>query len=146
MNDKIFLDTNVLIYAHDESAPDKKARAEEVILEGLRTEKVAISAQVLSEFYVTMTRKAKKPMSLAKARQEVALLSNMETADVDVPMIQRAIDIQERWRINFWDSLILAAAEQTRCAVVFSEDLSDGQTYGSVTVRNPFKAAARTSS
>jgi predicted nucleic acid-binding protein len=139
MNGKVFLDTNIVVYAHDETAPEKRAKAQTIILDGMRTEKAAISAQVLSEFYVTVTRKAKKPMSLAKARHEVALLSNMETADVDVPTIRRAIDIQERWQISFWDSLIVAAAEQTHCETVFSEDLSDGQTYGSVTVRNPFK-------
>ena len=138
MNDKVFLDTNIIVYAHDDAAPEKKAKAEAIILDGLRSERVAISAQVLSEFYVTVTRKIKKPMSIAKAKREVILLSNLETADVDVPMIGRAIDLQERWRISFWDGLIIAAAEQTHCATVFSEDLSDGQTYGAVTVRNPF--------
>ena len=54
-------------------------------------------------------------------------------------MIERAISIQERWQISFWDALIVAAAERTHCAGILSEDLSDGQTYGSVTVRNPFK-------
>jgi predicted nucleic acid-binding protein len=141
MSGKVFLDTNVIVYAHDDAVPEKRAKAQEIILNGMRTGNTAISAQVLSEFYVTVTRKAKKPMPIAKARQEIALLSNMETADVDVPTILRAIAIQERWQINFWDGLILAAAEQTHCPIVFSEDLSDGQTYGAVTVRNPFKAA-----
>jgi predicted nucleic acid-binding protein len=139
MSDKVFVDTNVLVYAHDDASPAKKALAETIILEGLRSENAAISTQVLCEFHVTVTRKAKRPMPLARAKREIALLSNLETADVDAPMVERAIDIQERWKINFWDGLIIAAAERTRCATVLSEDLSDGQVYGSVTVRNPFK-------
>lgn len=76
------------------------------------------------------------------ARKEIALLSNLETADVDVPMIERAIDVQDRWQINFWDALIIAAAERMHCPTVLSEDMSDGQVYGGVTVRNPFKPTA----
>jgi predicted nucleic acid-binding protein len=139
MSGKVFLDTNIIVYAHDDASPAKRTKAQEIVFDGIRTGNTAISAQVLSEFYVTVTRKAKKPMPIAKARQEIALLSNMETADVDVPTIRRAIDIQERWQISFWDGLIVAAAEQTHCSTVFSEDLSDGQTYGAVTVRNPFR-------
>ena len=139
MRDKIFLDTNILVYAHDDDAIEKKVKAQTLILDGLRSGKTVISTQVLSEFYVTVTRKARIPMPIAQAKREIDLLSNMETADVDIATIRRAIDLQERWKINYRDSLILAAAEQTDCEMVFSEDLSDGQSYGSVTVRNPLK-------
>ncbi len=139
MRDKVFLDTNILVYAHDDGAPEKKAKAQALILDGLRSGKTVISTQVLSEFYVTVTRKIKIPMSIEQARREIDLLSNMETADVDIATIRRAIDMQDRWKINYWDGLILAAAEQADCAVVFSEDLADGQSYGDITVRNPLK-------
>lgn len=139
MTDKVFLDTNILVYAHDHDSPDKKAVAQAIIFEGLREEAIAISAQVLSEFFVTVTQKIKKPMPVANAKREISLLSNLDVADIDVPMIVRAIDIKQQWTLSYWDSLIIAAAERTECKTVYSEDLSDGQRYGKVTVRNPFK-------
>ena len=138
MSAKAFLDTNVLVYAHDKAFPDKMEKAQGLLFQGMRSGLVVISAQVLSEFFVTVTKKAKKPMSVERARRELELLSSLETAEIDAPMVLRAVGIGQRWQLNYWDSLIIAAAERTGCTTVYSEDLCDGQSYGLVTVRNPF--------
>ena len=101
-----------------------------------------VSTQVLSEFYVTITKKVEKPLSSDAARREIGLLAALEVVDVDVPMIDQAIQIQTRWQLGYWDALIIAAATRAGCATVLSEDLSHGQTYGTVTVRNPFAAGS----
>ena len=138
MTDKVFLDTNVLVYAHDEGAPEKRDRSRQLIFESMRNGSGVISAQVLSEFFVTVTRKAQVPMTADRAKKEIVLLSTMETIDVDSTLVVRAVDMAERWRVSYWDALVLAAAERAGCRTLYSEDLADGQSYGSVTVRNPY--------
>jgi predicted nucleic acid-binding protein len=138
MSAKAFLDTNILVYAHDKAYPDKMAKARELIFQGMRTGQAAISAQVLSELFVTITQKAKKPMTVEQARREIELLSNLETAEIDASIVLRAVSIKQLWHLNYWDSLIIAAAERSRCAIIYSEDFSDGQHLGPITVQNPF--------
>jgi predicted nucleic acid-binding protein len=138
MPDSIFLDTNILVYAHDTGDPGKRQRCQELIFECLRNGAGVISAQVLSEFFVTITQKVKKPMPPAAAKKELLLLSTMRIVDIDATLVVRAIGIKERWQLSYWDALILAAAERAECKEVCSEDLSHGQVYGSVAVRNPF--------
>ena len=139
MPDKAFLDTNILVYAHDRETPEKSSKAQALIFDGLRNDSAAVSAQVLSEFFVTITQKVKPPMPESQAAKEIALLANLEVVDVDVQLIQRAIAIKRRWRLSYWDGLIVAAAERAHCRTLYSEDLSDGQSYGDVTVCNPFR-------
>lgn len=139
MNGKAFIDTNVIVYAHDSASPDKRDKARAIIAEGIGSENAAISTQVLSEFYVTITQKVQMPLSSHAARKEVILLSALEVVDIDMPLVARAIEIRERWQISYWDSLIVAAAERAGCSKVLSEDFSDGQVYGGVTVRDPFR-------
>jgi predicted nucleic acid-binding protein len=138
MSAKTFLDTNILIYAHDNAYPDKMAKAQEIIFMGVRSGLVSISAQVLSEFFVTITQKVKKPMSVDRALRELELLASLETAEIDASMVLRAVGVKQRWQLSYWDSLIIAAAERTRCAIVYSEDFTDGRRFGAVTVKNPF--------
>jgi predicted nucleic acid-binding protein len=138
MSVKTFLDTNILVYAHDKTYPNKMAKAQELIFQGLRTKQAAISAQVLSEFFVTITQKAKKPMTIELARREIEMLANLEIAEIDASMVLRAIAIKQRWQLNYWDSLIIAAAERTKCSMICSEDFSDGQRFGTIVIRNPF--------
>lgn len=97
-----------------------------------------ISPQVLSEFFVTVTQKIKKPISPEQGKLEVALLSVMATIDLDASLVLDAIDNKLRWQLSYWDALIIAAANRSGCKTVYSEDLSDGQLYGAVTVRNPY--------
>jgi len=138
MNDKVFIDTNVIVYAHDSGSPTRRDLARDILREAMAEGSAAISSQVLGEFYVTITQKVQKPLSSAIARREIGLLAALEVADIDVPLVDRAIEIHDSLQLSYWDSLIIAAAERTGCATVLSEDMSDNQTYGSVTVRNPF--------
>lgn len=138
MPDKVFFDSNIIVYAHDVSAPKKKEKSRELIFQNMREDLGVISSQVLSEFFVTVTQKVDKPLSIGRARREVLLLSSMETIEIGSALVVRAIEVKERWQLSYWDGLILAAAERGECAIVYSEDFSDGQSYGSVTVVNPF--------
>lgn len=138
MPGKVFLDTNILVCAHDIHEPEKQAAAENLIVASLRSGVGVISAQVLAEFFVTVTRKIRQTMPARRAREEIALLANFEVVETDATLILRAADGSMRWKLSFWDALILAAAERAGCETVYSEDLADGQKYGSVTVRNPF--------
>lgn len=138
MSDRVFLDTNIVVYAHDKTDPDKKAKSQAILFECLRTGTGVISAQVLSEFFVTITQKIEQPISPDRARKEIVLLSTMATIDIDATLVVEAVNIKERWQLSYWDSLILAAAERAGCEKVYSEDMSDGQCYGSLTVCNPY--------
>lgn len=139
MSAKAFVDTNIVVYAHDDEAPSKRDIVRRLLAAGIAEQNVATSAQVLSEFYVTITRKVAKPLSRAQARREIRLLAALELADIDLPLVDRATELQDRWQLSYWDGLVVAAAERLGCDTLLSEDLNDGQQYGSVTVRNPFR-------
>jgi predicted nucleic acid-binding protein len=138
MSGKVFVDTNVIVYAHDDAAPAKRDSARRLLAKGITDGGVATSTQVLSEFFVTITRKVQKPLSAEAARHEIRLLAALDLADIDLALVDRAIEAHGRWQVSYWDGLIIAAAERLGCDTLLSEDLSDGQVYGSVTVRNPF--------
>ncbi len=139
MPGRVFFDTNILVYAHDSESPEKKARSQELIFQSLRDGTGVISPQVLSEFFVTVTQKVAKRLAVDHARAEILLLATMATVDLDATLVVRAVDLKEKWQVSYWDGLILAAAERAECDIVYSEDLSAGQSYGSVTVRNPYQ-------
>lgn len=134
-----FFDTNILVYAHDAKDKHKREVAKTLILEGLKKGTGVISAQVLSEFYVTLTKKIAHPLSSDEIRKEMFLLSRLKTVALDTALVLKAVDNKKAWRISYWDALILTAAEHAHCKIVWSEDLSPGQNYGSVQVFNPFK-------
>ncbi len=136
--EKYFIDTNVLVCAHDTRDFGKQSKAQSIIFDGLRSGTAVISTQVLSEFFVIITQKIEKPLSEEKAKKEIILFSNLEIIEVDLPMITRAIDIKMKWRLSYWDSLILSAAQRGGCSKLYSEDFSDGQNYGSVKICNIF--------
>ena len=139
MSDKFFLDTNILVYAHDVEDTVKQARSQELIYGAIREGNGVISPQVLSEFFVSVTRKIAEPISEPTARREMILLSCLCTVDEDATMVIRALDIKSRWTVSYWDALILAAAERAECTVLYSEDLSHKQLYGDIRVLNPFR-------
>ena len=138
MKDKYFIDTNILVYAHDTAHLDKQLKAQEVIFSGLRKGNAVISTQVLNEFFVIVTQKIKNPLSELKAKNEIILLSHFEIVEIDMPIIIRAIDIKAKWKINYWDALIFSCAERSGCSFLYSEDFSDGHNYDSIKVRNIF--------
>jgi predicted nucleic acid-binding protein len=131
-----FLDTNVLVYAVSSAAADatKKARA----LDLIDRSHFGLSAQVLQEFYVTVTRKIRRPLSPELA---VALMDEYRVfplVPTDYPLIVAAVELSLRYGISYWDGAILAAAEVLEAPTLYTEDLNHGQRYGQVLVLNPF--------
>ncbi len=138
MRDKYFVDTNILVYANDSSDKDKQRQAKRIILDGIREESIAVSAQALSEFYVTVTRKIKVTLSPEVAKKEIQLLRKIEIVEIDFDLIIHAIDLSNRHQLSYWDSLIIAAAIRSKSTVLFSEDLNHNQVVETVKIINPF--------
>ncbi len=140
MSAEIFLDSNILVYAYDTHDAKKQKTAVDIIKKAIEEESGMVSAQVLGEFFVVVTRKIEAPLSVADAETIIDILSALPVAEIDLPLVRRAISTQKACKISYWDALIVAAAEREGCSVIFSEDLNDGQEYNGVRVRNPFKA------
>ena len=138
MNDKRFLDTNVLVYAYDTSEPTKQEIALTVLDQAFTEDSGTLSVQVLGEFYSVVTRKIRNPMSSDEALRAIRLFSNWEVGEIDYSLVLAAVDIQGRYPVNYWDALILAAAHRQGCPILLTEDLSQGQRYDDVEVVNPF--------
>jgi len=137
MSAESFLDSNVLVYAvvSDPSEADKRAAA----LKLIESEDFAISAQVLQEFYVMVTRKLEVPLSSERAMEWIEQWEAFPCMAIDAALVRIAAEISERYRISYWDAAVIAAAELAGADVVYTEDLNDGQRYGNVTVTNPFR-------
>ena len=133
---RVFFDTNVIVYTHDDDAPKKRDRARKLLKDAFVDDTGVISGQVLGEVFVTLTRKIGIP--LADALDEIRRCSRFRVVEISSSLVLRAIEIQSEYQLSYWDSLIIAAAEFASCEIVWSEDLNDGQRYGAVVVRNPF--------
>jgi predicted nucleic acid-binding protein len=133
-----FLDTNVLVYAHDRSAGAKHDRAVELLAELADSQDGALSVQVLQELFVTLTGKLAGSVPPDEAAEIVADLSTMRTHAPIGSDVLAAIDIHRRLQVSYWDAMILRSAMALGCAVVWSEDLSHGRRYDDVEVRSPF--------
>jgi len=140
MSDKAFLDTNVLVYAYDNHEPNKQRIAQQLITEGIEKESLLLSVQVLGEFFNVVTRQIPQPMTPDEVQEVIAVISILPIQEIDLAMVNRAIDTHKRYRMSYWDALIVSAAERAGCAMILSEDLSDGQSYRGIAVRNPFTA------
>lgn len=141
MSDRYFVDTNILMYAHAKAGGAKRDLAK-VLLERLWTERSGVvSTQVLQELCVNLRRKARPPVDLETARNIVTDYLAWNVVTNTPESILEALEIEKQYRISFWDALIIQAAETCGAAVLYSEDLSDGQTYRSVRVVNPFKTS-----
>ncbi|MDP9083131.1 MAG: PIN domain-containing protein [Pseudomonadota bacterium] len=137
MSDVIFVDTNILIYAHDIDAPLKRDSAIERLRFLWETGFGRVSVQVLQEFYVNATRKLAKPIARSIAREVVSSYSAW-VRDVTSPdTVLRATDIAEMAQISFWDGLIVASAEQVGASQIYSEDLNSGQSIAGILIVNP---------
>jgi predicted nucleic acid-binding protein len=141
MSALVFVDTNVLVYARDARESTKQPLAAAWIERLWREQTGRTSMQVLSEFYVTVTRTLRPGLTPAAAWEDVQSLLSWRPQPIDATLMQRARDIEQRHRTGWWDSLIVAAAQLQNCAVLLSEDLQDGGAYGGVIVRSPFKSA-----
>ena len=140
MNDKPFIDTNVLIYAYDLDAGDKHRRASELI-KSLWTERGGIlSTQVLQEFHVIVTRKIPKPISPATARGIIDTYRAWQIETISIDTVLRASEYQERHQLSFWDGVIIATAVQGSASVLLTEEMNDEQMIEGVEINNPFSA------
>ena len=132
-----FIDTNVVAYASDPSDPRKNELAVEILADAFDNDKYVISSQVLNEFVNTALNKLKKTDDevVGYLRQ----LKTIRVVSVSADWLERAIEIRSRYDLQFYDSLLLATAEALGCNEFLTEDLNDGQLYGSVKAINPFK-------
>ena len=135
-----FVDANVLLYSQDPTEPLKKARAEEWLETLWQRRTGRTSVQVLSEFYVVATRRLKPRMATEVAWEEAARYFAWSPRGIDEPLLGRAREIERRYQISWWDSMIVAAAQLQDCAILLTEDLQDGMTFGTLAVRSPFSS------
>ena len=135
---RVFVDTNVLVYLFDAQEPAKQMRAREVVTELARNRRLVVSSQVLSELYVTVTRKLAYPLQASAALRALADLAVYPVVAVDAALVLRAATRAPAEQIAYWDALILEAAVEAGASTVYSEDLQHGQDYGGVRAANPF--------
>ncbi len=143
MTGTVFVDANVFLYADDENDPAKQPRAyawiDHLWYGGLgRT-----SLQVLSEYHVNLKRKAAPDLSTEETWERVERFLLWKPQPVNEAVFRLARQIEQRWRLSWWDSMVVAAAQLQGCAVLLTEDLQDGAVYGGVTVRSPFTLDVR---
>ena len=141
MTGPCFVDANVFVYAADPRDPSKQARCRQWIA-GLWQERLGrTSVQVLSEYYAVATRKLSPRFPPERAWDYVKELLAWRPQPVDEALLKRAREIEQRWRLSWWDCLVVGAAQLQDCALLLSEDFHDGAAFGGVIVRSPFKLA-----
>ena len=134
-----FIDTNILVYAHDADAGEKHALSRKLVTEWWQaTDKPTISTQVVAELHVNLVRKLKVTVHEA-AHISAAYLDGWNVVETNASLIHDAWEIQLRWQLSFWDAQMIAAATRSQASEVWTEDLNHGQEYGSVIAINPFK-------
>ncbi len=134
----IFVDTNVLVYARDSDHPAKQERAQAWLEHLWSSAEGRISAQVLNEYYVTVTRRLEARLSPVEARADIEDLLAWSPQPIDTDLVLRALEIGEAAQLSHWDALIVAAAQRSGCTHLLTEDLNDGQQIDTVAVINPF--------
>lgn len=137
---KYFVDTNILIYAHDRSAGRKHERARRVIEELWASGQGVLSTQVLQELCVNLRRRLAKPLPADEVRRLIEDYLSWEVVVNTPQSILAALEFETRYKISYWDALVLQAAESCGAAIVYSEDLSHDQSYAGVKVVNPFRS------
>ncbi|MCG8456442.1 MAG: PIN domain-containing protein [Holophagales bacterium] len=131
-----FLDTNILVYAAAGRGEDESKRLR--ALELIEERDFGLSAQVLQEFFVTVTRKSAVRLPVDEALDWIEQLEAFPIQPIDTGLVKIGVEISSRFQISYWDGAILAAAQVSGATTLFSEDLSHGQAYGAVRVVNPF--------
>jgi predicted nucleic acid-binding protein len=133
-----FVDTNILVYAHDASAGEKHIKAKKLITDLWSSQEGCLSIQVLQELYVTLTKKVTYPL---KPETTADIIHHLGQWAIHTPYaedILKAIDIQQQYNLSFWDAMIVCSARSTNCDILWSEDFNSGQIYEGVKVINPF--------
>lgn len=140
----VFVDTNVLLYSEDGADARKQGQALAWLGELWQRRCGRVSTQVLNEFYVNATRKLKPAMPGGDARAEVRRYQRWHPWQIDQATVEAAWAVESRFKIGYWDSLIVAAAQQQGCELLLSEDLQHELRFDSVQVLNPFKVGPET--
>ncbi|MCH9805884.1 PIN domain-containing protein [Acidimicrobiales bacterium] len=140
MGVRAFVDTNVFVYLYSSDDPAKRDVARDLLLNADMD--LVLSAQVLNEFYVTVTRKITSPLSPGDARDAVGSLAELEVVPVTRNLVVDALDAGQRYQLSHWDPLIVEAASRSGCEILFTEDLSSGSILRGVTITNPFLGQA----
>jgi predicted nucleic acid-binding protein len=135
---KSFVDTNVLVYAEDRDAGAKHERARDLIVELWKTKQGVVSVQVLQEFYVTITRKPKRPLSPSRALDIVREYLTWEVVENTSELLVASIALQQKAQLSFWDAAVVQAALEAGCSKLCTEDLNAGQRFGGLVIENPF--------
>ncbi|MDE2979212.1 MAG: PIN domain-containing protein [Acidobacteriota bacterium] len=142
MTAPVFVDTNIFVYLHGDSDPAKRERADSWIDFLARRRAGRLSTQVLQELYAVLTRKVRPAMELELARSIVRDLGSWKPLSLEPAVLERAWNLESRYSLSWWDSLIVAAAQASQCGVLLTEDLQDGQQFGGVRIVDPFSAEA----
>jgi predicted nucleic acid-binding protein len=137
MSDVAFVDTNILVYAHDQDAGQKRQRALDTLKALWAAGTGRLSVQVLQEFYVSVTRKLTTPVARSTAREVLAAYAPWIRTPTTATTVTRAADIADMAEISFWDALIVASAEEAGATLLYSEDMNPGQVIAGVKVVNP---------
>ncbi|MEW6456590.1 MAG: PIN domain-containing protein [Acidobacteriota bacterium] len=136
--DKVFLDTNIIIYAYDVSAEKKHETAKKIVVDLWDSGLGILSTQVLQEFFVSITKNISKPLNVKFARGIVSDLLRWDVVVNDGQSLLEAIEIHSKYKYSFWDSMVIQAAIKGGAAFLLSEDLSGEQIIGGVKIKNPF--------
>jgi len=142
MNDKAFLDTDILVYAHESGSGHKHEQARALVEKLWNSGGGVLSTQVLQELCINLRRKTAKPWTMEETQNLIEDYKDWQIVINTPDSIIEAMTIEARYQISFWDALIVQAAGISGVATLYSEDLSDGQVYGTVRVVNPFKQTA----
>jgi predicted nucleic acid-binding protein len=134
---KLFLDTNLIVYANDARTPEKQGRAIEVIARAIREGTGVISTQVMQEYAVVAGGELHQNSDTIL--RQLLLLESLEVVLITPALIRRGLELQLRYQVDYWDASILAAAEYAQCSVLLTEDLNPGQLYATVRIENPFR-------
>lgn len=138
MSATCFVDTNILVYVRDASEPDKQAKAEHWLSTLWRNRNGRLSFQVLNEYYVTVTQRLRPGLNRERAQADVRDLMVWNPVSVDRKIVEDAWLLQSRHGFSWWDALIVSAARRANCDYLVSEDFSNGQKLGGMTIVNPF--------
>jgi predicted nucleic acid-binding protein len=139
MNDRFFLDTNIFAYSFDPDSSQKAKNAKQLILRGIATRKGVVSYQVVQEFFNVAFRKFSQPMTTAEAEQYLqTVFRPMLAVQSSHLLFSQALQVYANGKLSWYDSLIIAAALESQCKVLYTEDLQHGQRYSELQILNPF--------
>lgn len=134
----MFVDTNILVYAHDTSEKEKQRVAKQLVDELWESKRGALSTQVLQEFYVVTTGKFEPPMSRKEARELVSNYGEWKLVRIDLLLIVNASKLEEKHQLSFWDALIIEAARRSGATRLFTEDIPSSLSIEGIAMENPF--------